>query len=93
MVSEVLHPRVELKKKREGGEEEDGIIDPDYAHSISPSERESFGPNGPIQQPLAWGKTALRRSQDAGTFLQKHSTCEQQHTNQKAGLVHKGKDK
>lgn len=35
-------------KKRKGGEEEEdcegpgGIIDPDYAHSISPSERESF---------------------------------------------------
>lgn len=59
-------------KEEEGGEEEEdseelgGIIDPDYAHSISPSERESVGPNKPIQPPLAWGKTALRSSQETG---------------------------
>lgn len=63
----------EMKDEKGGGEEEDGegpggITDPDYAHSISPSERESVGPNGPIQPPLAWGRTALRSSQDTGTF-------------------------
>lgn len=58
------------RKKRKGGDQEEdgegpgGITGPDYAHSISPSERESFGPHRPIQLPPAWGKTVLRSSQD-----------------------------
>lgn len=62
-------PEWQWKKRKGGDQEEDsegpgGITDPDYAHSISPSERESFGPHRPIQLPLAWGKTVLRSSQD-----------------------------
>lgn len=41
------------RKEEEDGEGLGGIIDLDYAHAISPSERESVGPNGPIQPPLA----------------------------------------
>lgn len=55
-------------KEEEGREEEKddeglrGITDPDYVHFISLLERESVGPNRPIQPPLAGGK-------DADTFL------------------------
>lgn len=60
-----------MKDEEGGGEEEEekdgeggggGTIDLDYAHSISPSERESVGPNGPIRPPLARGKTSPRSS-------------------------------
>lgn len=39
------------RKKWEDSEGPGGIIDLDYVHSISPSERESFGPDGAIQPP------------------------------------------
>ncbi len=65
---------INQKKEEEGGDEEEdsevpgGINDPDYAHSICPSEWESVGPNGAIQQLLARGKTAPRSSQDTDAF-------------------------
>lgn len=61
--------RVEMKEEEEDSEEVGGIIDQDYTHSISPSERESVGPNGPIQPPLASGKTELRSGQGTGALL------------------------
>lgn len=54
-------------KTRKGGEDEidseglGGINDPDYTHSISLSERESFGPDGAIQLLLARGEDSAEK--------------------------------
>lgn len=59
--------RKEGWKTRKGGEDEidseglGGIIDPDYAHSISLSERESFGPDGAIKLLLARGEDSAEK--------------------------------
>lgn len=59
-------------KEDEGGDDSEGpggITDLDYAHSISPSERESVGPDTTIQPaPGLREETGPRSGQDTGTF-------------------------